>query len=145
MKFSDILSRFKQGKTTAHSHMKNLIEIAAADGHFDNVEDDLLSKIAKRNGIGKNKLEEIKAQPNSVDFEVPEDSSEKFSQLFDLVHMMIVDDEIHPEEMKLCNLYAIKFGYNKNNIDELIATIKSNIENKQTVDDTEKRIAWMLN
>ena len=144
MKFTEILNLFKQGKSSAHSHMKNLIEIAAADGNFDDVEYDLLQTIAKRHGISASKLKEIQNQPDSVEFEIPEDNQEKFTQMYELVHMMIVDNEVHHEEMKLCNLFAIKFGYSKEKIDELIKTIKGNIENGNGPADTFQRIQWML-
>ena len=35
MNFKDILDLFKLGKATAKSHMRNLIEIAAADGSLE--------------------------------------------------------------------------------------------------------------
>ncbi len=144
MKFTEILNLFKQGKSSAHSHMKNLIEIAAADGNFDQVEYDLLLKIAKRNGISSSKLKAIKNDNSNIEFEVPVDQLEKFTQMYDLVHMMIIDNEIHSEEMKLCNLFAIKFGYEKSKIDELISTIKANIENKNSPKDTMPRLKWLL-
>ncbi|MEQ8245030.1 hypothetical protein [Fulvivirga sp.] len=144
MNFSEILNLFRQGKSSAHSHMKNLIEIAAADGNFDKVEAELLHKIAKKNGISSSKLKEIEKKPGEVLFEVPEDDFEKFHQMYDLVHMMIVDNEVHPEEMKLCNIYASKFGYPKPNIDELIKTLKANIENGNDAKDTMSRVKWML-
>lgn len=144
MKFTDILSLFKQGKSSAHSHMKNLIEIAAADGNFDDIEYDLLKKIAKRNGISESKLKSIRKNPTRIEFEVPDDDNEKFSQMYDLVHMMIVDKEVHPEEMKLCRIYALKFGYKKDKVNELLTTIKSNIENEQGPSETKKRLEWLL-
>ncbi len=144
MKFTEILNLFKQGKSSAHSHMKNLIEIAAADGNFDQVEYDLLLKIAKRNGISASKLKAIKNDNSRIEFEVPIDQLEKFTQMYDLVHMMIIDNEIHSEEMKLCNLFAIKFGYQKSKVDELISTIKANIENKNSPKETMPRLKWLL-
>lgn len=144
MKFTEILNLFKQGKSSAKSHIKNLIEIAAADGNFDDVEYDLLQKIAKRNNISQSQLKEIKSNPGAVEFEVPEDNNEKFHQMYDLVHMMIVDNEIHKEEMKLCNLFAVKFGYSKKNIEDLISTIQGNIKNGNGPADTMKRVEWML-
>lgn len=144
MKFTDILSLFKQGKSSAHSHMKNLIEIAAADGNFDDVEYSLLKKIAKRHDISESKLKSIQKNPSKVEFEIPEDENEKFSQMYDLVHMMIVDNEVHPEEMKLCRIFAGKFGYKKEKLNELLSTIKSNIENEQSASETKKRLEWML-
>ena|SRR5687767_4110719 len=145
MNFSDILSLFRQGKGTARSHMKNLIEMAAVDGNFDLVEHDLLRKIAKRNNISDGHLKEIHQNPEKVRFEIPADKLEKFHQFYDLVHMMSVDNTVHDEEMKLCNLFAIKFGYPRDRSGEVIKSIQSNIKNSQTHEETFKRVEWMLN
>lgn len=145
MNFTDILNLFHQGKGTAKSHMKNLIEMAAADGHFDSPEYDLLKVIAKRNNISESQLKDIQKNPQGITFEVPADKKEKFHQLYDLVHMMTVDNTIHPEEMKLCNLFAIKFGYQQNQVEELIKTIQSNISYGQGHDEAMRRAEWMLN
>ena len=144
MNFSEIINLFRQGKGTARSHMKNLIEMAAVDGNFDPIEYDLLKTIARRNGISEGQLKEIKNNPGGVKFEVPSDKKEKFNQLYDLVHMMTVDKNVHTEEMKLCNLYAIKFGYPRERVKELIDTIKGNIQNGQSVEETMKRAAIMI-
>lgn len=145
MNFSDIINLFKQGKGTARSHMRNLIEMAAADGNFDLLEYDLLKKIAKRNGISESQLKSIHDNPSSIDFQLPLDVREKFNQFYDLVHMMSIDNTIHHEEMKLCNLFAIKFGYSREKANEIIRSIQSNIQNTQTHEETFKRIEWMLN
>ena len=145
MKFSEILSLFKQGKGTARSHMKNLIEMAAVDGNFDHIEFELLKTIAKRNGISEAQLKAIRENPKDIIFEVPTDNKERFHQLYDLVHMMSVDKAIHDEESKLCHLYAVKFGYNRDRVKELIEATRLNIENKQSHDETMKRVEWMLN
>ncbi len=144
MNFSEILRLFKQGKTGAKSHMKNLIEMAAADGRFDEIEYNLLKVIAKRNGILEGQLKSIRANPESVKFEVPANENEKFHQLYDLVHMMTVDNEVHPDEAKLCNLFAIKFGYPKEKVDDLIVTIQGNIKHGQDHHETMRRVAFML-
>jgi uncharacterized tellurite resistance protein B-like protein len=145
MNFTDILSLFKQGKGTARSHMKNLIEMAAADGNFDLIENDLLKKIAKRNNISESHLKDIHKNPATVEFMLPVDKKEKFTQFYDLVHMMTIDKSIHEEEMKLCNLFAVKFGYSREKSSEMIKSIQLNIENSQTHDETFKRMEWMLN
>lgn len=145
MNFSEILNLFNQGKTGAKSHMKNLIEMAAADGHFDAVEYDLLKKIAKRNGISESQLSSIQKNPSGIKFELPKDGGEKFHQFYDLVHMMTIDNDIHREEKKLCNLFAIKFGYPKEKSDELVEAIQSNIANGQDHEETMRRVTLMLN
>jgi uncharacterized tellurite resistance protein B-like protein len=145
MNFTDILSLFRQGKGTARSHMKNLIEMAAVDGNFDMIEHDLLKKIAKRNNISETHLKDIHKNPDKVEFVLPSDKLEKFHQFYDLVHMMSVDNSIHDEEMKLCNLFAVKFGYPRDRSGEVIKSIQSNINNSQSHVETFKRVEWMLN
>lgn len=145
MKFNDIISLFKQGKGTARSHMKNLIEMAAVDGNFDLIEFDLLKKIARRNNISEGQLKAIHDDHKDIEFLLPSDKREKFDQFYDLVHMMSIDQSVHSEEMKLCNLFAVKFGYAREKAPELIKSIQSNIQNNQTHNETFKRLEWMLN
>jgi uncharacterized tellurite resistance protein B-like protein len=144
MNFTDIIGLFKQGKGTARSHMKNLIEMAAVDGNFDLIEFDLLKKIAKRNNITESQLKAIQGNTASISFQLPNDRKEKFDQFYDLVHMMSIDNSIHQDEMKLCNLFAVKFGYSRDRVNELIISIQSNIKNNQSHTETFKRIEWML-
>jgi uncharacterized tellurite resistance protein B-like protein len=145
MNFTDILKGFKQGKGTARSHMKNLIEMAAVDGNFDSIEYDLLKEIARRNNITESQLKSIHDDHTNIVFELPKDRREKFDQFYDLVHMMSIDKSIHSDEMKLCNLFAVKFGYSRDRAGELIHSIQSNIHNKQSHTETFKRLEWMLN
>lgn len=144
MDFTELLSMFRQGKGTAKSHMKNLIEMAAADGDFADVEFTLLKSIAKRNNISESQLAQIRKNPSDTTFEVPTDGKVKFSQLYDLVRMMAVDSSIHEEERKLSNLFAIRFGYPKEKVEELVTVIHSNIKNNQTPDETMKRVELLI-
>ena len=120
MKFSELLTLFKEGKGDAKSHIKNLLEIAIVDGHFDTTEEDLLAKLAKRHSVSKKQLEQIRNNPSEIPFEVPKDPKIKFNQLFELVHMMVVDKYIDSDETKLCGMFAKKFGYNPEKADELV-------------------------
>ena len=135
---------FNQGKGTARSHMKNLIEMAAVDGNFEDIEFELLKTIAKRNGISESQLKEIRNNPAGIKFEIPTDKKVKFHQLYDLVHMMSVDNAIHDEEAKLSVLFAIKFGYPRMNVKELIDTIRLNIQHGQSHDETMKRVTLLI-
>ncbi len=128
MNFNEILGLFKVGKATAKSHMRNLIEIAAADGNLGNEEQTLLLYAAQRNNISEAQLKTIQADASKIKFEVPGNKEERFHQLYDLVHMMSVDKAIHSEEQRLCEIFAIKFGYRKEVVREMIELIKQNIE-----------------
>ncbi len=144
MNFSEILNLFKQGKGTVKSHMKNLIEMAAADGNFIDLEFDLLKSIAKQNGISEGQLKDIRKNPSGIKFEVPKDETERFKQLYDLVQMMSIDNDVHPEEAKLCNLFAIRFGYQRDRIKDLLEIIRANIKNGQNATETMKRVSLLI-
>lgn len=118
--------------------------MAAVDGHFDDLEYGLLKSIAKRNGISEHKLKEIRNNPSGVKLEIPKDKGEKFHQFYDLVHMMSVDNAIHSEEKQLCSLFAVKFGYPRPRIDELVDAIRANIKNGQNPDETMKRVEMLI-
>lgn len=144
MSIRELLDLFFDGKATAKSHMKNLIEMAVADGRFDPEEQSLLSRIAKKNNISESQLQKMRDNPAEIKFELPTDKRERFHQFYDLVHMMSVDKSIHPEEMKLCNLYAVRFGYKRENAMELIETIQSNIKYGQSHDETMSRVGLLI-
>lgn len=127
MSFNDIISLFKIGKATAKSHMRNLIEIAATDGILASEEQKLLEYAALRNHISAQELKDIQTDVSKIRFEVPRNEEAKFTQLYDLVHMMTVDKDVHAEELRLCEIFAIKFGYRKEVVREMIEMIRENI------------------
>src|SRR5262245_50129449 len=124
MSIKDILDLFKIGKASAKSHMRNLIEITAADGVLAPEEQRLLEYAAMRNNISRSELKAIQDNPASIRFGVPGNETDKFTQLYDLVHMMTVDKSIHPEELRLCEIFAIKFGYRKEIVRQMIDLIQ---------------------
>jgi hypothetical protein len=128
MTITDIIDLFKLGKASAKSHMRNLIEIAAADGGLGIEEQRLLEYAAISNNISKAQLKEIQENTSKVRFAVPGNDRDKFHQLYDLVHMMSVDKNIHGEELRLCEIFAIRFGYRKEIVREMIELIRANIE-----------------
>lgn len=128
MSVTDIIDLFKLGKASAKSHMRNLIEIAAADGNLGVEEQRLLEYAAMRNNISREELKKIQANRAAIPFKVPATQKEKFYQLYDLVHMMSVDKNIHGEELRLCEIFAIQFGFRKETVREMIDAIRDNIE-----------------
>ena len=144
MTLNDLITLFRQGKATGKSHIKNLIEMAAADGNLDTLEFDLLKDIGNRNGISERQINDVRKNPDAVAFLVPKDPREKFSQLFDLVRMMSIDKNVHQEEQKLCNLFAVKFGYKRENAQELVSAIQANITNGSSPDEAMKRCTALI-
>lgn len=145
MNFSDIMDQFKLGKASARSHMRNLIEIAAADGNLGAEEQRLLEHVAARNHISPEQLKEIQSNPSGQRFLVPGSDREKFFQLYELVHIMSVDKDIHAEEMRLCEIFALKFGYRKEVVRELIEMIEQHIAQWSGPKETMKAVLGKLN
>lgn len=143
MNFKNLLGSFVSDKVNV-SHMKNLIEMAAADGHLHENEKALLKTMAKRYGISESHLAEIQKNPEKVELEIPKDEKKKFHQLYDLVTMMGIDNHIHHDETDLAKSLAIKFGYKPTIASELVEVIRENIKNGSSVDETLKRAQLMI-
>jgi len=142
MKFSELIGLFKEGKTTSKSHMKNLLEIAMSDSHFDDEEYKLLKKLAKKHKVSESELEKIQKNPGKVQFELPTNKNERFEQFYELVHMMTVDEKILDEEKALCKIFAEKFGYKGQR--DLVDAVAQNIKNGQPWQETKKRVSTLL-
>ncbi len=142
MKLAELLGLFKEGNATAKSHMKNLIEVAMADGQLAPDEYNLLKKLARKYHITEKELENIRENRIDVEFEVPEDDGEKFEQFYELIHMMIIDDDIHPEEQNLCVIFARKFRYP--NVREVIKATTEYIKKGLSPERAKNRLDWLL-
>ena len=76
MKFKELIGMFKEGASVTKSpnylksHMKNLLEIALVDGHFDETEMDLLGKLAQKYNISEDELKKIRDTPTDDEIEV---------------------------------------------------------------------------
>ena len=142
MNFAELLGLFKEGKASSKSHMKNLLEMAMVDSHFDDSEYQLLKQFAKKYKVSESELKKIQENPDHVAFELPESETEKFEQFYELVQMMMIDEKIYVEEKNLCTIFAKKFGYKSQK--ELVDAISQNIKHGQPVDETMRRVSFLL-
>jgi uncharacterized tellurite resistance protein B-like protein len=144
MNLFERLGLLKHRDASAKSHIKNLIEVAEADGHFAQVEKELLKSIAKRNGFNEKQISEIHKNLEEIKLVIPEDSKSRFHRFYDLIHMMSIDNEIHDEELKLCSQLALRFGYHRDNVQDLIKSTLSCIEYGRNADDTMGRVIRLI-
>ena len=107
------------------SYIKNLLELARADGKLDDSELELVISIAGNFDISKVEVLEIKDNPNSIQFTPPSSYSAKVKLLEDLVKIMIADKEIDEKEVKLCKDLALKLDIAPVIVDELIQNLIS--------------------
>ncbi len=144
MKFGNILTLFKNDSVDGKSHIKNLYAVALVDGEFVSAENDLINEIARKYSISKNELSEILKKSDGVSNVVPNSEPEKFSQLYDLVLMILADKVIKNEELNLCGFIAVKFGYPIEKAEELIRSVASNILNGRSKQETQERVFRLL-
>ena len=102
------------------SYIKNLLEVAIADGILDESELELVISIASNFDISKEEVFEIKDNPSTIQFTPPSSYSAKVKLLEDLVKIMIADKEIDEKEVKICKELALKLDIAPVIVDDLI-------------------------
>ena len=115
-----------------------------SDGHIDDTEVKLLLQIAKRHGVGRGRVYSVKKKMDRISFTSPDNDRERFDQIYDLVMMMMADGEIDENEMRVCNKYAEKLGFDRRIVDELVYSISSNITVGNDPEETKARVKFML-
>jgi uncharacterized tellurite resistance protein B-like protein len=110
------------------SHIKNLIALAASDGEIDKNELDLIFKIGARVGLSNDELSRIIERPDSISFKIPDSFGDRIEQLHDMVLIMMIDGELHENEITLCKLIAIKLGFKHQIIDKMVSDIIEQIK-----------------
>lgn len=103
--------------------LKNLVMLAAADGHVTDSEMAVLLAVASRENITPEEFNKVIDDPDSVNITLPEDEDTKIAYLRDMVAMMMVDGELDEQEMAICKLYAMALGYRGSIIDGMIAGV----------------------
>ncbi|TAH27750.1 MAG: TerB family tellurite resistance protein [Cytophagales bacterium] len=111
------------------AHLKNLIALSKVDNFIAHTERDLIFKIGERNGFSEETIEEIVEETSPSEAPVPLNDSDRFDDLFDLVHLMLVDGIIHESEIDFCMVMAEKLGFKKAIVGVLVRKISMNIVN----------------
>ena len=103
--------------------LKNLVMLAAADGHVTDSEMAVLLAVASRENITPEEFNKVIDDPDSVTITMPEDEDTKLAYLRDMVAMMMVDGELDEQELAICKLYAMALGYRGSIVDGMIAGV----------------------
>ena len=110
-------------KDKNRSHIKNLLEVAIADGKLDESELNLVMKLASNFDMTKEEVLEIKNNSNEISFNPPSSYSAKIKLLEDLVNVIIADKTIHESEVAICKEFAVKLNISPVIIDDIIISI----------------------
>jgi len=108
--------------------LKNLVMLAAADGHLTDSELAVLLAVASRENITPEEFNKVIDDPDSVNIVMPEDEDTKLAYLRDMVAMMMIDSELDEQELAICKIYAMALGYRSSIVDGMIAGIVDSLD-----------------
>jgi len=114
--------------------IKNLVLLAAADGHLTDSELAVLLAVASREHITPDEFNKVIDDPDSVNIDLPEDEDTKLAYLRDMVALMMIDGELDEEEMAICKIYAMALGYRSSIVDGMIAGVIDSLDAQETTD-----------
>ncbi|GAA3930907.1 TerB family tellurite resistance protein [Hymenobacter algoricola] len=110
------------------SHLMNLAALAKADGHIDEREINFIVAVGKKNGMRTDEVKSVIANSGSVNLVLPDNDSERFDQIFDLVDMMLADGVVDDNEMDFCIDMAEKLGFRKAIVGVLVRKISMGVK-----------------
>ena len=108
--------------------LKNLVMLAAADGHLTDSELAVVLAVASRENITPEEFDQVVDNPDSVTIALPEDEDTKLAYLRDMVALMMIDGELEEQEMAICKLYAMALGYRGSIVDGMIAGVIDSLD-----------------
>lgn len=126
------------------SYLKQLLQVAMADGQLDAHELHNLSKTAERFGVSEAELTEIRQNADSVKFVPPSGTKEKFHLIYDLVWMMMVDGDVAEKEMRTCENLAMQLGFSPEIIEDLSGFIRNNADKGISTEEAYAKLEKML-
>lgn len=120
-------------------HIKNLLLIAAADGHIDRAESDFLLHVANRLYMPADEFMDVIKNINDTSFYPPTSDEERLDQLIDLVNMMLIDGNIDDNEVRICQSFALKLGFKPIIIQKIVNATIHAVAHKITRDEILRR------
>jgi len=110
------------------NHIMNLGALAKVDGHIDSTELNYIIAIGQKNGMKAEEVKSLIANAGTVKQLIPENDSERFDQIYDLVEMMLADGIVDDNEMEFCIDMAIKLGFRKAIVGVLVRKISIGVK-----------------
>lgn len=127
------------------SHIINLGALAKIDGHVDSTEMNFIISIGKKNGMKPEDVRSLLANSEGAHFVVPNNDSERFEQIYDLVEMMLADGIIDDNEMDFCIDMAEKLGFRKAVVGVLVRKISIGVKDGLRREDIKREAHAFLN
>lgn len=112
------------------SHFLNLYHMAIADLEVDPRELELLYIIGEEKGITKDQIDDVILRPDKIKFNSPSTLIDKIECLYDFARIAWADGRIDDNEKRVMNVFCEKFGFEADNIPEIIDFLISEAQKK---------------
>ena len=134
----------EQTKKLKH-HLINLGALAKVDGNLDSSEMNNIIAIVQKNGFKPDEVKYLIANSPSSHFHLPENDSERFDQIYDLVEMMLADGIVDDDEMEFCMAMAAKLGFRRTLVGVLVRKITMGVKDGLSRDHIKKEFQSFMN
>ena len=112
-----------------------LVHIAIANSVISNSEMELLYRMGKRLGINDLEIDTLIEKTLELDYVPQENLSTRFEKAYGFVKMIMVDDNIDKNEMRLVNGFIQKAGFPESDISNLLILLIQGIRQKKNVEE----------
>jgi len=113
--------------TQLKAQFLRLYQIALADDNFSPLEAEMLYNWAEERGIDKGELDEILLS-STGQLEIPKTIEDKIRYLYDFAVMSWADGEISEDERDAMEKFALKFGFEEENVSDLTAYLLDSVK-----------------
>ena len=120
------------------NYLRQLFSIASADGNVDDTEMQFIIAMGKHLNFSEEEIQALKDDISHKDQTIvlPNNKEGKFFMLFSLINLIIADDEVHPQEMRITENMVMRLGYDPNTVDIILETIRYNKASGISPEDT---------
>ena len=108
------------------------VRIALADGMISSAESELLFDIGKKLGFSASEVNNLIETTRRTDDGSPGEYSKRFEQVYDIVKMTLADGAINKNEIRIATDFAIKSGFDENEIPSLLLLLINGIKKGKT-------------
>ena len=142
MSFRDFISN--HGVKVPKIHYLHLIQVARADGKIAPQEMAILRKEGRRFGLTDAEIDDLIRKEKDHQYHPPYSLNEKFEDLYYVAEMMLADDVINDDELRLLRRFAIEVGFDDRAVKIMEEILIEGIINKVSEEELLKRFKTEL-
>ncbi|MBQ9471110.1 MAG: hypothetical protein IJU72_09200 [Bacteroidales bacterium] len=90
-------------------------------------------EIGLRHGVTEEEFNQL-VLSHSIDFTAPETLEQKVRFLWDLVEVILADQDVNEDEIATLKRYCIRFGFEPNNVDTIASFLIESAQAGKTID-----------